>query len=838
MLPFVVVLAASLAAQTAEQPTRAVTDPGIVTTRQAITPAGVPAIFQGRVYGLDFGANDGEIWVQTATHIWRMDWRKNQVLDRFPHEGRAGIASLRFHTETNHALAASITKDNEVRISTAAPGRHEVTQQQAGRFISGSLAIQASTAALPLIYDNKLALFDAATGKLTASIQTGIAPFGVALSTDGKTAWVSNWGGRIPKPNELTAATGYKPGADQVLVDAKGTASSGTVIRIDLEKQAVTDSIAVNPHAMALAWDHARNRLYVASGNQDTVQVIDTAARRLIATHRLRPFAREVRGIAPTALVLSPKGDRLYIACGGINAVAVMNTADGSIAGSIPTAWYPSSLALSRDGRMLAVGSLLGAGSGWRNEPKQRYVHSYRGAVNVVEIPDAAQLAAHTIAVTQNNRMTAAAIEPPNPNAAPKAIPLRPGEPSLIKHVVYIVKENRTYDQVFGDMPQGNSDPSLVMFGRDVTPNQHKLAEQFVLLDNFYATGGNSADGHQWVTQANQNAYTMLPGYLGRSYPFDGSDPLAISSGGLLWDAALARGRTVRIYGEYAGLLADNRDKRNSYLERWKNGESFLTEWNITAPIANLNKVLARNFPSYSLGVPDVIRAGIFLNDLKKWETDGNMPNLTVMLLPSDHTLAALANASTPKAMVADNDLALGQVIEGLTKSRFWKDMAIFVVEDDAQNGVDHVDGHRTVALVASPYAKRGAIDSTFYSHQSMVKTIEHILGIPPLSLFDLIASDMRASFMDTPQPATFEAVQPVQSLFERNPPARALKGAARKAARDSARMKWDAPDAAPTGRVNEILWGLVRGWSTPYPRVQQAVFAPLSLEIDDDDRE
>ncbi len=287
-LSLLLITAGCLAAQTNDSPARAVTDPGVVTTRQAITPAGVPAIFQGRVYGVDFGATESEIWVQTATHIWRLDWRQNKVLDRFAHEGRAGIASLRFHAASSRALAASVTKDNEVRFSAAAPGSHEVTQKEAGKFLAGAMAIAGNTAALPLIYDNKLAVFDAASGKLTASIKTEIAPFGAALSADGKTAWVSNWGGRVPKPADLTAPTGYKPGADHVVVTPKGSAASGTLVRIDLEKQAVTDSVAVNPHPMALAWDTARNRLYVASGNHDTVQVIDTATKRLLATHRLR----------------------------------------------------------------------------------------------------------------------------------------------------------------------------------------------------------------------------------------------------------------------------------------------------------------------------------------------------------------------------------------------------------------------------------------------------------------------------------------------------------------------------------------------------------------------
>jgi hypothetical protein len=329
----------------------------------------------------------------------------------------------------------------------------------------------------------------------------------------------------------------------------------------------------------------------------------------------------------------------------------------------------------------------------------------------------------------------------------------------------------------------------------------------------------------------------MLPGYLGRSYPYDGSDPLAISAGGLLWDTGLAKGHSVRVYGEYAGMMRDGHDRRHRMLEQWKNGASFDREFSVTAPIAALNKVLAKHFPPYSLAIPDVVRASIFLGDLKNWEKDGKMPNLVVMLLPSDHTSGASPGASTAKAMVADNDLAVGQVVEALSKSQFWKSMAIFVVEDDAQNGVDHVDGHRTVALVASPYARRGHIDSTFYSQQSIVKTIGLMLGLPALSLFDLIANDMRAAFQDTPDLTPFTALQPAQSLFEKNPPLKALHGPARRAAIDSSRMKWDVPDAAPTGRLNEILWGMVKGWDKPYPGVRQAVFAPLSLEVDDDDR-
>jgi hypothetical protein len=376
------------------------------------------------------------------------------------------------------------------------------------------------------------------------------------------------------------------------------------------------------------------------------------------------------------------------------------------------------------------------------------------------------------------------------------------------------------------------------MFGRNVTPNHHKLAEDFVLLDNLYATGGNSADGHQWLTQSNEVEYALWPGYQGRSYPFDGTDPLAYSEGGFLWDYALAKGKTVRVYGEYAGRLDEPVAQRMQLFEEWKNGADFTTRWNIIAPIDPLNKILAANYPTYTNSIPDVVRAQIFLKDLERFEREGKFPNLVLIQLPSDHTFGARPEASSPRAMVADNDYALGQIVEGLSKSKFWPKMAIFVVEDDAQNGVDHVDGHRMPGFVISPYTKRKSIDSTFYANQSVNKTIELILGLPTMSLFDLIANDMRASFTDTPDFTPYEALAPTYDLYELNPPVRALRGPARNAAIASSKMNWDVPDAAPTEKVNRILWGMTKGWNVPYPAPRNAVFSPLAIDIDDDDRE
>jgi YVTN family beta-propeller protein len=617
------------------------------------------------------------------------------------------------------------------------------------------------------------------------------------------------------------------------VIDARGIASTGTVTRVDLVMGTAMQSIAVGLHPTAIVWHEASSRVYVANGNQDSISVIDTQKNAVVETFALQPFSRKTPGIAPTALAISDDGKTLYAACGGINAIVVLNAADGKQKGMIPTAWYPVSVAVS-DGK-IAVGTLLGVGSGWRDDPKRRYVHANRGAIHVLDAPGASELASFTNAVRVNNRMAAPPVEArPRASAKSAPVPERAGEPSTIEHIVYIVKENRTFDQVFGDLGKGNGDASLTMFGEEVTPNQHKLAREFVTLDNFYAAGGNSADGHQWLTQANETDYCLWPGYEGRSYPYDGSDPLAPAAGGFLWESAQKFKKAVRIFGEYAGETSTPRAARAEMLKQWKDGADFSAKWNITAPIAPMNAILQKNFPAYSTNIPDVVRAQIFLGELKRWES-GAMPNLTLVQLPSNHTQGTTAGASTPKAMVADNDYALGQIIDALSHSKFWKKMQIFVIEDDAQNGVDHVDGHRTVALAVGPYVRRGAVDSTFYSNPGMVKTIELMLGLPSMSLFDLIAQDMRASFTDKPDFAPYTVQQPRHDLFETNPPLRALRGEARKAAEESARMEFDSPDRAPAEKLNRILWWDAKGFSMKYPSLKRSVFAPLALDADDD---
>ncbi|HTR76726.1 MAG TPA: bifunctional YncE family protein/alkaline phosphatase family protein, partial [Gemmatimonadaceae bacterium] len=739
-----------------------------------------------------------------------------------------------------------------------------------GDYIAGGTAVARTPnaagqriAIVALPANDQLAVLDADHAALLDTIPLGVLPVGAVIASDGSAAYVTNLGGRKPASGDLIAAQCCDPRAEPVRVDDRGLSRWGTVSHIDLTTHRVVARIRAGLHPTGIVWDERNARVYVANGNSDDVTVIDTRSDSVVATIAISPFQLDKTGLAPTAVALSPDGATLFVALGGANAVAMYDVGAGhpaSLRGLIPTGWYPSTLDVSPDGGTIVVGTLLGTGSGWGRSGQLigRHALSVHGSINVIAVPTDAGLAAYTTAVAQNNRLTLRADSgaislAPRTNVVARAVPERPGEPSLVDHVVYIVRENRTYDQVLGDIGKGASDSSLVEYGRDVTPNAHALANRYVLYDHFFATGGNSADGHQWLTQANETEYPMWPLYYGRSYPSEGDDPLTYSSGGFLWEAAEARGKSVSVFGEYApaprtssasvrsSLLAKYRDSTSAAAFRSQLAERF----NTRSDIPSLDRVLVREYPGWTEEIPDVVKAGVLREHLKEWESQHAMPNLVMMVLPNDHTQGMSADWCTPKACVADNDLALGQIVESLSHSSFWKSMAILVVEDDAQNGVDHIDGHRTVALVASPFAKRGVVDTTFYSQPSLVKTVELMLGLPALSMFDLVATDMRASFIgpgETPDFTPYISRVPVQSLYDVNQRVGEITGpdaaARRKATMASGRMNFREPDAAPTELLNRILWNDARGWRVPYPTVRRSLFFPLAVDLTDDEKE
>lgn len=892
-------LAMLRAVQQPPAPQRAVPDPGVIASMQKVTPAGVQSVFNGRVTGVRFGAASSDLWVDVVGSAYHLAWADNRVLARAGFNGSTGVQGVVIDPVSGRALVTSIghmpisateaqmpgttprvASRPAVQLSFFDDGARGTSISPAfatgavGEYLVGAPAVATKSnasghrvAVIPLTADDRLTIADADRGTPLATVQLGVAPIAAVLSPDGAVAYVTNLGGAKPGPRDRAAKQCCDPRGEPVRVDSRGIAEPGSVMRVDVPAAKVTQSIGVGRHPTALAWDTSNNRLFVADGNDDDISVIDTRTNAVIEKIPLAPFRERRIGASPTAVALTPDGQTLFVALGGLNAVAVYDLLPrggrGTFRGLIPTAWYPSSLDVSRDGRYLAVGALFGVGSGEGRTggspgKRARYVFAERGSVNVIEIPTKTQLAAYTAAVAANDRLHLAsrpAVEADRVAARPRAVPALPSDPSLIKHVVYIIKENRTYDQVLGDLGRGDGDSSLVIFGRDVTPNQHALAEQFVVLDRMFASGGNSADGHQWLTQANETEYAMWPLYLGRSYPSESDDALTYSSGGFLWESAQAKGRTVSVFGEYAppasdsiasvrsSLLADyqsNRQRGSGYFR-----DLLRKRYDTHSDIPSLDKVLVREYPGWTQEVPDVVKAEVILDHLREWEAQRTMPDLVMIVLPSDHTVGTSPEWCVPRACVADNDFALGKVVDGLTHSSFWKDMAIFVVEDDAQNGVDHVDGHRTTAFAISPYIRRGSVDHTFYNQPSIVKTIELMLGLPALSLFDLVATDMRASFInpgEQPNYTPFTAVSPRQRLDQVNTRLSDIRGsdavARRRAARASMHMRFDGPDEAPSEALNRILWHDARGWRAPYPAVKQSLFFPMSRDIADDDRE
>ena len=890
------------AGQQPPAPRRNVPDPGIIATTQQVTPAGVQSVFNGRVTGVRFGTQPGELWVAVPGSAYHLAWADNRVLARGSFEGRAGVQAVAIDPVKRRALVSTIGRvpvaategqmpgtlprlasrpaaqltffDDGARGDAVAPA---FTSGGLGEYAVGAPAVATKpndsghrVAVVPLTVEDRLAILDADNGKPLSSVVLGVAPIAAVVSADGAVAWVTNLGGAKPTPDDRAAKQCCHPRGEPVRVDSRGIASPGSVVRVDVVAARVTQSISVGRHPTALAWDTARARLYVADGNDDSVTVIDTHDNRVVGGIGIAPFRQRGIGASPTALALSRNGRTLFVALGAINAVAVYeigssDAGKASFAGLIPTAWYPSSLDVSGDGRYLAIGALFGVGAGeGRTEgapgKRGRYVFAERGSVSIVEIPGREQLAAYTAAVLATDKLTMATAPQADsaaraPAVVARAVPELPGDLSLVRHVVYIIKENRTYDQVLGDLPRGDGDSSLVIYGREVTPNQHALAEQFIVLDRVFASGGNSADGHNWLTQANETEYAMWPLYLGRSYPSEGTDPLVYSSGGFLWESAQAKGKTVSVFGEYApsasdsvpsvraSLMADylaNRERGPVYFR-----DKLRTLYDTRSDIPSLDRVLVREYPGWTQEVPDVVKAEVILDHLREWESRGAMPDLVMVILPSDHTVGTSPGWCVPRACVADNDFALGKIVAGLSHSSFWKDMAILVIEDDAQNGVDHVDGHRTTAFAISPFVKRGSVDHTFYNQPSVVKTIELMLGLPALSLFDLVATDMRASFIqpgEQPDYAPFTAVGPRQPLDQVNARVSEIRGphaaARRRAALASSRMRFDGPDEAPSDALNRILWHDARGWRAPYPAVRQSLFFPMSRDLADDERE
>jgi YVTN family beta-propeller protein len=791
----------------------------LIPTGQLLTPAGEHVEVSDRPLGMALSPNGALMAVVTGSNFGT---RSLHIIDVQANTLTQSISIGNSFVGVNFSPAGDRLyvgggASNDVKFFALGPGGTFVADGTIG--IAGAAPsgltrnADGSRIYVALNMANQVAVIDTATRAILARIPVGTYPYTAVMSADGSKVYVSNWGGKIPDAGDVT------DGMFPVVVDERtGIPVSGTVSVIDTVTNTVVKTIEVGLHPCGMALSPSGDRLYVTNANSDTVSVIDTttdAVAKTLHVGNVGPGRKPVLGSSPNAVTVSPDGRTLFVANAAENAVAVVDPdrrSGNAVRGLIPTGWYPTAVALDAAGTKLFIGSGYGFGS-IAPTPPTREGRSYsdrKGVVSILNVPPRDDLAWMTALVERNNKTL-----PPSGVAREGGrhpIPRRIGQSSPIKHVFYIIKENRTYDQVFGDLPQGNGDPSLVQFGRDVTPNHHALAEQFVLLDNFYGPGDQSALGHRWILQAYPSTWTHKYGNARNN-----QNPMLLGPTEAIYDNAKAHGVTVRAYGERgANTIAPANATWTDIYNDWKNGTNHVNI-DARAIIRGLRDVYHPKYPAATDIVPDVYRADIFLKEFAQFEENGQLPQLSILLLYTDHTAGTAPGFPTPRAQVADNDVALGKIVEAISRSRYWKDSVILVTEDDSQNGLDHVDGHRTVGLVIGPYVKRQEVDSTFYTIVNMYRTIEQILGLPPLNKFDSAAEPMFSLFTSKPDLTPYTALPNQIPLDEMNPSLAALTGLQRELAEFSLTIDTSQPDSADANLLNRAIWHSVKGFDTPY---------------------
>ncbi|MEZ0327367.1 MAG: bifunctional YncE family protein/alkaline phosphatase family protein [Fimbriimonas sp.] len=695
-----------------------------------------------------------------------------------------------------------------------------------------AISLDSKTLYAAMSIRNAVAVVDTVAGTVTRVIPTGVAPYHVSLSPDGKTLAVSNRGGSRVKPPAAQIDPNTENPFEGTGVPTQMSASTpvqinqvtdavwhGSVSLIDTGSFDVKE-VAVGRQPSGIAFSSDGRSLYVTESDSDSISFVDVAGARVTGNLSVRPPEDPQFGQIPTDVVPSADGQRLYVSLGGVNAVAVVELkSPPRVLGYVPTGWYP--IAIGSQGDRLFVASSKGIGSRPTNKQTGFGVHDSVGMFQSLTFAELGDLKGHSRKVAQNNKWheTLAA----RAKREPLPIPQRLGEPSVFKHVVYIIKENLTYDSTMGDIAEGNGDPALTTFGANVTPNHHALAREFVLLDNFYTSGTNSADGHQWTSSSVANGY-IEQNYSSnaRSYPYDGGDALATSPEGYLWTAAQKANKWVRVFGEFVNkpkIVNPATGKEPTFLEAWQDYKSGKNAMVIEAHTDNaaLRPHLHPNYIGFPSIISDQWRADQFLKDLKGWEQNGRMPDLSIMLLPNDHTSGTRPGMPTPQASVADNDLALGRIVEALSKSSFWKDTLILVVEDDSQLGVDHVDGHRSVAFCISPYTKRGAVVSEMYNHTSFIRTLGLVLGMPPMNRFDRNGVPLTACFAEKPDFRPYTAKPSSIPVDTMNPEPDKLSGLQRELAIACAKLDWSDVDMATAVTVAKASWYSVKP-NRPFP--------------------
>ncbi|MQY10795.1 hypothetical protein SRB5_09080 [Streptomyces sp. RB5] len=694
---------------------------------------------------------------------------------------------------------------------------------------------------------NRVVAIDTASGTVTRSWAVGNAPRDLAVV--GGKLYVSNEGGRKAHAGDPTINSyGTQVPADQVTA----ATTTGTVSVIDLAApDAAVGSIDVGLHPTAL---YAKGgTLFVTNTATNDVSVIDTARDKVVQTIATQPWPEASVGYEPNAVTLTDDG-RLLVTLGRANAVAVYRYTSPqepvSYVGLLPTDYFPAEITTVGD--TVYVSNTRGIDARRPNTSGAHGTHDTTSSVQRFTLPGDRTIRSQTAEVFHQNGWTSGSVTKAGGKArAPEPVPQRLGDPSPIKYVFLIVKENRTYDQVFGDMPQGNGDPSLAQFGENVTPNQHALAEQFGLYDNTYDIGTNSAEGHNWLMQADNPEYTeSTAGEYMRSYDTE-DDALGHQRTGFIWTRAQERGKSVLNFGEFQQFLTKpaGASWQNLYcdtLNMRSTGAETAYPLVSTSPIPSLNDVSVHGVAKFDTSVPDIYRSEIWKRHFR-----ANGPaNLNMFWLSSDHT----GGPANGPAQVADNDLATGRIIDEISHSTYWKNSAIFVLEDDSQAGLDHVDGHRAPIQIISPYARHGVVDSRYYTQITVIRTIEQILGLHPMNQKDSAASPMRGAFTRDADFTPFTALPNRTALTDglatpppcgvdtpapQNPSAAAVPTAKVPPSMRGLAAQWDTwkskqhltgpkaiPDYANPAQMDHFTWYESHAWSVPFPG-EHKLYAP-----------
>lgn len=817
-----------------------------------------------------------------------LDTQSGQVLQRYLPEGApkeaatgsfAGIAyspdgsKLLFSQDNNYVSVANVNQrtgllSHEQRVPLPPPPADGRNYHNVKAINPGGIAFSADgkRAYVALNAANTLGVIDlkASPAKLAAQIPVGNAPNSVVVH--GNFAYTSDEGGRPANSGDFTNDSDGTP----IVVDRTDAYTlTGTVSVVDLKtgKLATTINVGLHPAGITLVG----SRLFVANAYSDSVSIIDIATNKVTRTINLTvPIAGGTFGSGPNAVAVTESGTA-YVTLGQANAVAVVDLEGrdaNPVIGYIPTGYFPTSIAWDKTRKQLLIADDKGLGSrGTTTTTKSGVIayntHADMGIVNLIPEPNATSLATFSKQVFENNHWNLTTnIEVGkqfiDPNAKPAAIPKHIGEPSLIKHVFLIIKENRTYDQMLGDVAWGNGAKELALFASAV-PNQHAFVKRFPLLDNVYAPSRQSADGHPWIGMSGSfySNDILSPDWI-RSYPGgEAEDALTNTPKGFLWTEVAALGMTARLYGEWSSgtKVAPKPDGsaytwtdfyRTSLCQEGKAPSNDcivpVDAIHVTSAIPSAAKIMDPHFPPFNLEIPDQYRIDYWIKEFKRMDAANEVPNLTILWLPDDHTAGTSKGHPYPLNYQADNDLALGRMIEAISHSKVWDKSAVFVEEDDSQGGTDHVDGHRQPVYIISPYTVatqspgQGKAIHTTYTAENINRTIENILGTQPLTQFDLVASPMFDAFQDKPDLTPYDVV-PATLALDQGPDLPVGKPVTYtpverewlKATAKVMKGKYDKAHAVDPNFLNHVTWYVTTGWDRPYPG-EDKVQAPGSL--------